>query len=438
MMRRAPQNSLLALLLLLPPGARAETGPPGVPGHSLNPGDVRALNPGDVRALNLGDVRAAERARAAELATQKAAATRAAKAKAEEQRLADKRIAAADRLRETEAATAAVATRMDALATRRREAEARLAKRAEAMQPLLPLMQRLTLFPAETLLAVPASPEDSLRGVLVLQGLARQLETEAKALRQDQAALDAATAALAAETPKLAAAIAAQAERAALVDRMIAATQARRRDAETEADAAAKRAAAEAGRADTLRAALIALEAERTAAVARAHEETLRAERRKHAVETEAARRREAALARPTGSMSGSKQPRGQLLTPVVGAVIRAFGEATESGPATGVSYQAPPAARVIAPCSGRVAFADRFRTYGQLLIIDCGGGYHAVLSGLDRLDVHVGQTLRAGEPLGVMPVWEPGTTGRRPSLYVELRHDGQPVNPAPWLRGTG
>jgi septal ring factor EnvC (AmiA/AmiB activator) len=40
------------------------------------------------------------------------------------------------------------------------------------------------------------------------------------------------------------------------------------------------------------------------------------------------------------------------------------------------------------------------------------------------------------GEPVGVMPGWDPAAKGRRPALYVELRRDGQPVNPAPWLKG--
>ena len=84
------------------------------------------------------------------------------------------------------------------------------------------------------------------------------------------------------------------------------------------------------------------------------------------------------------------------------------------------------------------MAFAAPFRSYGLLLIVDCGGGYHAVLAGFDRLDVKVGQAVAAGEPVGVMPGWEPGASGNRPALYVELRRDGQPVNPAPWLKASG
>ena len=92
----------------------------------------------------------------------------------------------------------------------------------------------------------------------------------------------------------------------------------------------------------------------------------------------------------------------------------------------------------VVAPCAGRVVFADKFRSYGQLLIVDCGGGYHAVLSGLDRLDTRNGASVAAGEPIGTMASWEPGSTARRPQLTLELRHAGQPVNPGPWLKRAG
>ncbi len=84
------------------------------------------------------------------------------------------------------------------------------------------------------------------------------------------------------------------------------------------------------------------------------------------------------------------------------------------------------------------MVFAAPFRSYGLLLIVDCGGGYHTVLAGFERLDVKVGQSVAAGEPVGVMPNWEPGAAGDRPALYLELRRDGQPVNPAPWLRAKG
>ena len=94
---------------------------------------------------------------------------------------------------------------------------------------------------------------------------------------------------------------------------------------------------------------------------------------------------------------------------------MRAFGATTEAGPASGVSYRAPPNGRVVSPCGGRVVFAGPFRSFGNLMIVDCGAGYHFVLSGLDRLDAQVGQPLQPGEPVGVMPGWDPERR-RRPA----------------------
>jgi septal ring factor EnvC (AmiA/AmiB activator) len=72
------------------------------------------------------------------------------------------------------------------------------------------------------------------------------------------------------------------------------------------------------------------------------------------------------------------------------------------------------------------------------LTILDCGGGTHAVLAGFERLDARAGQSVRAGAPVGVMPGWDPRGGGAKPLLYVELRRDGQPVDPTPYLRAKG
>jgi septal ring factor EnvC (AmiA/AmiB activator) len=98
------------------------------------------------------------------------------------------------------------------------------------------------------------------------------------------------------------------------------------------------------------------------------------------------------------------------------------------------LTFAASAGARVVAPCGGRVVYSAPFRSYGLLLIVDCGGGYHFVLAGLDRLDAAAGQRLLAGEPVGVLA----STGGSGASLYVELRRNGQPVDPRPWFAVRG
>ena len=94
------------------------------------------------------------------------------------------------------------------------------------------------------------------------------------------------------------------------------------------------------------------------------------------------------------------------------------------------------------APCDGWVVYAGPFRSYGQLLILNAGGGYHVLLAGMERISVDLGQFVLTGEPVAIMGG---GTQWRQqlllgssqPILYVEFRKDGTPVDPGPWWAAT-
>jgi len=129
---------------------------------------------------------------------------------------------------------------------------------------------------------------------------------------------------------------------------------------------------------------------------------------------------------------------RGKIARPISGREIRRFGGRTDSGDtAKGISIESRENAQIVAPSDGWVAFADEFRTYGQLLIINAGGGYHILLAGMDRIDVSVGQFVLAGEPVAVMGAAGKTSGGsdkkQDPVLYVEFRKDGRPIDPGPW-----
>ncbi len=137
---------------------------------------------------------------------------------------------------------------------------------------------------------------------------------------------------------------------------------------------------------------------------------------------------------RPPTSLGPSARPfaqaRGRMLMPVSGNLVLDFGASDpRGGTSKGLTLETRPGAQVIAPFDGRVLFAGIFKGYGQILIIGHGDGYHSLVAGLDRIDAGVGQALAAGEPVGIMP-----SNGAGPRLYLELRHDGQPINPSPWL----
>ncbi len=289
---------------------------------------------------------------------------------------------------------------MAQIADSQRTAQAAIADRTAALAPLLPLMERLSRYPAETILAVPLPPQDAVRGLLVVRAITRQAARDAAELRHLQATLRATADAMRQEAPTLAAAQAEQESAAADLDRQLALANEGRRAAEDESAADARRAADLGAQAATLRGLLDQLE-------------------------QAARRRREQATVAAAKPVVPSVGPlRGTLTTPVAGRIVRTWGEPTEAGPAVGVSYRAAPGARVIAPCAGSVLFAAPFRSYGSLMIIDCGGGYAAVLAGFGRLDAHLGDTVRRGAPVGTLP------SGPSPNLYLELRRDGQPVNP--------
>lgn len=141
-------------------------------------------------------------------------------------------------------------------------------------------------------------------------------------------------------------------------------------------------------------------------------------------------------------------ETRGLLPMPVAGHVARSFGAPEGASTTRGLSISTQPAAIVSAPADCWVAYAGPYRSFGQLLILNAGGGYYIVLSGMSRLDVTLGQFVLAGEPVGAMgdgrdSARPPGSmlpdsssndvSNDGPVLYVEFRKDGAPIDPSPW-----
>ena len=128
---------------------------------------------------------------------------------------------------------------------------------------------------------------------------------------------------------------------------------------------------------------------------------------------------------------------KGSLRLPAQGRTVKRFGEPDAAGvPLKGISLQTRDEARITAPADGWVVYAGPFRSYGQLLIINAGGGYHILLAGMSRIDVGLGQFVLSGEPIAEMgntAGLNRGDDSSRPVLYVEFRKDGAPIDPDPW-----
>lgn len=131
----------------------------------------------------------------------------------------------------------------------------------------------------------------------------------------------------------------------------------------------------------------------------------------------------------------------GLLSLPAQGRMVTRFGQVDALGNRSrGVSVTTRQEAQVTSPADGRVVYAGRFRSYGQILIINVGEGYHIVLAGLAKIDIEPGQFVLSGEPVGVMGT---GTMSGQliiaeqsrdlPVLYVEFRKDGHSIDPTPW-----
>lgn len=130
-------------------------------------------------------------------------------------------------------------------------------------------------------------------------------------------------------------------------------------------------------------------------------------------------------------------EAKGRLPLPVQGKRIIAFGDKAQTNRSSGIVLETRPGAQVVSPLDGWIVFAGVFRSYGQILIINGGDGYHMLLAGLAQIDVQLGQFVLAGEPVGLMSgaaqAQKTKATGNASVLYVELRKDGRSIDPEPW-----
>lgn len=125
---------------------------------------------------------------------------------------------------------------------------------------------------------------------------------------------------------------------------------------------------------------------------------------------------------------------------PVAGDVLRRFGDADGTGhDSQGMTLATNAGALVTAPSDGWIVFAGTFRSYGRMIILNAGEGYHLVLSGMDKVNVREGQFVVAGEPLAVMGEKRVASVNAltletdKPTLYIEFRKNGKPVDSQPW-----
>lgn len=355
--------------------------------------------------------------------------------KDDRKKLAQALLDAAARIRAVETRLSAAENRLPEIDKREAKIKSSLESRRAVLAEVLAALQKIGHRPPPALIMRPEDALDSVRSAILLGAIIPDLKTEAEALAADLSELARLRREIAAERDALAR------NRVALEDerRRTAAFGEERRRQQSENEKAFEaehtKTQALAKQAETVRELIARMEKE-IASAARAAEIA----RRETAEKTSAAALADPARIAPALAFT---QTRGRLPLPVLGTRVREFGAPDGlGGTERGLLISTRTDAQVTAPCDGWVVFAGNFRSYGQLLIINPGGGYHVLLAGMERITVELGQFVLTGEPVAVMgngPRTATAVTlgSPQPVLHVEFRKDGNSIDSAPWWAAT-
>ncbi len=394
-MVRLKRAAILLAALAAAASARAQDAQP-----ARTPQELEALEAQIAAETQAAETQAAERARLA----------------AERDRLSAEAIAAATAIRAAERELARLEAAILDLGGRDVELTAALAERRSSIQPLLAALQRLRRDPPPALAVSPGDAARAARATMMLAGLTRALEREARSLAADLAAIAGVRADLSVRRAEAASEAERLASRRAELDATIAERAVALAALDDGLSAAQARLEGLEARASDMRGLMAWVgESDGAAPAAQAAEAPVTVGARRQA--------------------SGLRARKGKLPWPAEGRVAIAFGDPRGEGGATeGATLATRAGAVVTAPADGEIVFSGPFRGYGDLLILSAGDGYFVLIGGLGRLDAVAGQFVLTGEPVGVAGGAEDG--GGR--VYVELRKDDAPQDPGDWFERPG
>lgn len=337
-------------------------------------------------------------------------------------------VEAANALQDSERRLAEVGDEIGRLTLEEQDLSARLRAQQSNLSDVLAALQSLEMSRPPALLVSPRDANRAASASILLADAAPVLEAKARSLRENLARLMALRQGLDREKARFEKNRADVELRRAELDSLLKKKQAERDVAASLAAAAQKETAALALRATNLRDVVRRLER-----LARSISPRL-----KPPAPTEI----EPSIPRPRPSPSRPKgeqfapsrpfsQARGALKPPVVGRIVGAFGSPDAAGVLDGIRIAAPHNALVTAPYEAKVAVARAWDPIGNLIVLDVGGGYHMLLLGFSMFLAEEGQVVAAGEPIASMAA---PSGAKEANLYLEIRKDGEPVNPSLWL----
>ena len=138
-----------------------------------------------------------------------------------------------------------------------------------------------------------------------------------------------------------------------------------------------------------------------------------------------------------TGPGVGFTRFKGKLPWPADGRIAVPYGSQRDPQYNTpvfrnGVHIEASANSDARAVHEGKVIFAEWFKGFGQLVIVNHGSGYHTLYGNLSEIFSHVGDIIKENQVIGKV-----GTSGmlNAPGLYFEIRYKGKPLDPVQWLR---
>jgi septal ring factor EnvC (AmiA/AmiB activator) len=313
--------------------------------------------------------------------------------------------------------------KLEGLKAKEKTLRASLAGRRDVLAEVLGALERMGVNPPPAILVKPEDALSSVRSAILLGAVVPELRGETEALVADLKEQTRVTASIEAERTRLKTAMTDQVAEKQRLTLLLEAKKKLQADTQAAMETEQRHAAELAAQAKNLKDLIASLD------------EQAEHDRKMEALATKPVPEVNRLIAHPPFSAL-----KGQVALPVVGKVERRFGTRDDSGAAIqGDMVATQSGAIVTAPADGNVLYAGPFRSYGQLLILDAGDGYHIVLAGMGRLSVASGQSVLAGEPIGAMGEVRLASNSASangtdtPELYVEFRKDGKPVDPTPW-----
>jgi septal ring factor EnvC (AmiA/AmiB activator) len=380
-------------------------------------------------------------------AEQKKAADAAAKLKAELDAIGEDRrklsqllITTAANLRTVEDRIAESERRLNALSGNEDTVRRSLASRRAVIAEVLAALQRMGRRPLPALLVSPEDALQSVRAAILLGAVLPDMKVEVDTLVADLAELVRVRSEIAAEREVLGRDLAALSQERTRMNVLVQERQRKQTETEKALETERTRAVQLARQADNLKDLIGKIEQE-IASAARAAAAAQAGTMRPADPKASFAALNDPGRLSPAIAFASAK---GALPLPISGIRIRDFGVPDGlGGTEKGLSIASRSGAQVTAPCDGWVVYAGPFRSYGQLLILNAGGGYHILLAGMERISVDLGQFVLTGEPVAVMgggpqSAAAIATGSSQPVLYIEFRKDGSPVDPSPWWAVSG